>query len=150
YEFLRNSFAVPHRENKALRDGPHAALDINTVGEVPDSAWYTNRQRECRMTIEELKRGPGNAAPPVAGGPWRGGSAASDGVTPGLVIEDQRKNRYVLKFDPPDSPELASAADVIGSKAFYALGYNTPENYIVNFRREFLAIPEGVMWHDKE
>ena len=33
-------------------------------------------------------------------------------------------------------PGAASAADVIGSKAFYALGYNTPENYIVHFRRE--------------
>jgi hypothetical protein len=69
-------------------------------------------------------------------------------MTPGFVIEDERKNRYVLKFDPPDYPELASAADVIGSKAFYALGYNTPENYIVHFRREDLAIAKGVMWKD--
>jgi hypothetical protein len=35
---------------------------------------------------------------------------------------------------------------VIGSKLFYALGYNTPENYIVHFRREQLQITEGVMY----
>ena len=56
------------------------------------------------------------------------------------------KNRYVLKFDPPQYPELCSAADVIGSKIFYALGYNTPENYIVHFRREQLEITDGVMY----
>ena len=31
---------------------------------------------------------------------------------------------------------------------FYALGYNTPENYIVHFRRENLHISEGVKWRD--
>jgi hypothetical protein len=67
---------------------------------------------------------------------------------PGFVIEDEQRRRYLLKLDPPDYPELASAADVIGSKVFYALGYNTPENYIVHFRREDLTISEGVMWRD--
>jgi hypothetical protein len=53
-----------------------------------------------------------------------------------------------LKLDPPDYPELCSAADVIGSKFFYALGYFTPENYVVNFRQEDLAIPPGATWRD--
>ena len=52
----------------------------------------------------------------------------------------QQENRYLLKLDPPRYPELCSAADVIGSKFFYALGYYTPENYVVRFRRENLAI----------
>lgn len=148
YDFLLNSLVVPHREAKTVRHGAPKALNTNTLGEVPDSAWYTNRQRECRMTIEELKRGPGNTTPPSPAGAWRVTSAKSDGVTPGFVIEDEHKNRYVLKFDPPDFPELASAADVIGSKVFYALGYNTPENYIVHFRLETIEIPEGVMYRD--
>jgi hypothetical protein len=148
YDFLLNSLVVPRREEKLLRHGAPKALDVNTLGEVPDGAWHTNRQRECRMTIEELKRGPGNSTPPSPAGPWRVISAKSDGVTPGLIIEEERKNRYVLKFDPPDFPELASAADVIGSKAFYALGYNTPENYIVHFRREQIEIPDGVLYRD--
>ena len=131
-----------------MRQGARPALDVNTLGEVPDSAWYTNRHFHRRMSIEELKRGPGNSTPPNPQGVWRVIAAKSDGVTPGFVIEDERKNRYVLKLDPPQYPELSSAADVIGSKAFYALGYNTPENYIVHFRREQLGLSDGVLWRD--
>ncbi len=148
YDFLLNSLVVPRRAEKILQQGPLKALDANTLGEVPDGAWYSNRHRECRMTIEELKRGPGNSTPPSPAGSWRVISAKSDGVTPGFLIEDERKNRYVLKFDPPDFPELASAADVIGSKMFYAFGYNTPENYIVHFRPEQIEVPEGVWYRD--
>ena len=148
YDFLNNSFETPRREGKRPREDAHAALDANTLGDVPDSAWYTNRHYYHRMSIEELKRGPGNTAPPSSTGYWRIISAKSDGVMPGFVIEDEKKNRYVLKLDPPQYPELASAADVIGSKVFYALGYNTPENYIVHFTREKLEISEGVMWRD--
>jgi len=64
------------------------------------------------------------------------------------MIEDGKKNRYLLKFDPSDYPELCSAADVIGSKFFYALGYFTPENYVVRFHREDLTIPRGATWRD--
>src|SRR5262249_61466421 len=45
-------------------------------------------------------------------------------------------------------PELASAADVITSKFFYALGYNVPENYIVQFERSQLVIAENAMMKD--
>ena len=147
YDFLDNSFVTPRKEGKVVREGPHTAGDPNTLGDVPDNAWYTNRHYYHRMSIEELKRGPGNSTPPSAG-TWRIISAKTNGVTPGFVIEDDHKNRYVLKLDPPQYPEMASAADVIGSKALYALGYNTPENYIVHFRRENLEIAEGVTWRD--
>jgi len=148
YDFLENSFETPHRAGKAARRDPHPALNVNSIGGVPDSSWYTNRHFAKPMSLEELKRGPGNSTPPSADGPWRVISAKSDGVMPGFVIEDANKSRYVLKLDPPRSPELASAADVIGSKVFYALGYNTPENYIVHFKREKLHISEGVKWRD--
>lgn len=148
YDFLENSFVTPRKEGKESRQGPHPALDPNTLGDVPDSAWYTNRHYSRRMSIEELKRGPGDSTPPSPHAAWRVISAKSDGITPGVAIEDEHKNRYLLKLDPPRYPELPSAADVIGSKAFYALGYYTPENYIVHFRREALQVPEGVMWHD--
>ena len=149
YDFLDNSFVTPSRERKAAKSGPQPALDVNTLGEVPDSAWYTNRRWLQRMSIAELERGPGNTTPPSPNDTWRIVSAKSDGVTPGFVIEDGRKNRYLLKFDPPRFPELCSAADVIGSKFFYALGYSTPENYVVRFRRETLALSGDVTWRDK-
>ena len=146
YDFLENSYVTPRREGKEAKRGPHPAANINTLGEVPDSSWYTNRHYFHRMSIEELQRGPGNSTPPIPMAPGALFRAKSDGVTPGFVIEDVHKNRYLLKFDPPQYPELCSAADVIGSKIFYALGYNTPENYVVHFRREDLEIGDGVMY----
>src|SRR4030095_13569163 len=90
----------------------------------------------------------GNSTPPKPNDTWQIVAAKSDGVTPGFVIEDRNKNRYLVKFDPLGSPEMSSGADIIGSKFFYALGYFTPENYVVHLRRENLAIKEGVTWRD--
>src|SRR5262245_37373552 len=149
YDFVQNRFVVPAQQKNARKEGPVPAANINTLGEVPDSNWYTNRHGQRRMSIAELQRGPGNTTPP-ADGPWQIVAAKSDGITPGFVIEDQQKHRYVLKFDPPDFPELASAADVISSKFFYALGYNTPENYVVHFHSENLTIADGVKWRDAD
>lgn len=149
YDFLDNSFVTPRREGRVVHEKATPARDVNTVGDVPNSTWYTNRHYYRRMSLAELKRGPGNSTPPSSHGTWRVVSAKSNGVMPGFVIEDEKKNRYVLKFDPPSQPELASAADVIGSKFFYALGYNTPENYVVHFSREKLEIAPGVMVHDE-
>jgi hypothetical protein len=148
YDFVENRFVIPDQEEKARKEGLSSAGNINTLGEVPDSNWYTNRHWLRRMSIAELQRGSGNTTPPDANGAWQIVGAKSDGISPGLVIEDQQGQRYVVKFDPPDFPELASAADVISSKFFYALGYNTPENYIVHFRREKLTIAAGVKWRD--
>ena len=148
YDFLENSYVTPGRERKTIKLGIQPAMDVNTLGEVPNNAWYTNRHGSRRMSITELERGPGNTTPPSNDGAWTIVGAKSDGVTPGFVIEDARKNRYLLKLDPPDYPELCSAADVIGSKFFYALGYSTPENYVVHFRQEDLEIPAGATWRD--
>ena len=131
YDFLYHSFGWHPQE------GP--SLAVNTLGEVPDSAWYTNRHVSRRMSEAELVRGPGNHRPPDVSGKWRIISAKTDGVTPGFMIEDATGSRFLLKLDPPLYPELASAADVIGSKFFFALGYNTPENYVVRFRRDQLV-----------
>src|SRR5882724_9521876 len=149
YDFLANSYVTPKREGKDAKRAPRPATDVNTLGEVPDSAWYTNRHAFRRMSIPELQRGPGNTTPPRPGGPWAIVGAKSDGVTPGFVIEDENKHQYLLKLDPPDFPELCSAADVIGSKFFHALGYYTPENHVVRFRRENLEISSGVNWRDQ-
>jgi hypothetical protein len=148
YDFVEQSFVVPHVEKHVERSRQDVALNCNTLGEVPDSEWYTNRHALHPMSIEDLVRGSGNSNPPEADGKWMVISAKNDGVTPGVVIEDDHRNRYLLKFDPPDYPELASAPDVIGSKFYYALGYNTPENYIVYFRPDQLVLTEASSWKD--
>jgi hypothetical protein len=112
---------------------------VNTLGEVPDSSWFTNRIGSRPMFVEELVRGPGDSHPPEDGA-WTVVSGKNEGITPGLVIRDSAGRRYFLKFDPKSNPEMASAADAIGCKFFWDLGYNTPENYIVTFARDRLRI----------
>jgi hypothetical protein len=140
YDFFRNTFFQPGKEVVKAGRVPRAGA-VNTLGEVPDSAWYTNRRVE-KMTTEELARGPGDANPPSIKGRWKVLSAKQEGVTPGFIIEDAMGRRYVLKLDPVGYPELATGADVVGSKFFHALGYNVPENYIVRFTERQLELNE--------
>jgi hypothetical protein len=135
YDFFQNTLFEPVKDEK---HAPCPSEGVNTLGEVPDSAWYTNR----RLTLDEMRRGPGVSRAPSMDKPWSVVSGKNEGITPGLVVKDGAGRRYFLKFDPMSNPEMASAADVIGSKFFYALGYNTPENYIVYFTRGQLAIDE--------
>jgi hypothetical protein len=71
-------------------------------------------------------------------------------VTPGFTLEDERGRRYLVKFDPLTNPEMASAADVISSKFFYALGYYVPENYVFYFRREQLTVAPNATLTDAD
>jgi hypothetical protein len=146
YDFLWHTFATPGDKNTAARE--IRAQDVNTLGEVVEGSWYEKRHGRRRMTAAELAAGPGASAPPAPGS-WTVVSAKTEGITPGFLIQDGTKRRYFLKFDPPGYPELATAADVIGTKFFYALGYHTPENYIVYFDRSRLRLQPGVRFVDE-
>ncbi len=57
-EFFTNQFTRPGDRQPSR--GVIEAQNTNTLGEVPDSPWFTNRHGRNRMTIEELVAGPGN------------------------------------------------------------------------------------------
>lgn len=141
-DFYKNSFHDKGERNNVWKVYP--SQGVNTLGEVPDNAWYTNRHWQHRMSEAELAIGPNKTGAPDPSGPWIVTSVKAEGVTPGFSIRDARGRRYLLKFDPPTNPEMATAADVIGAKILYALGYNVPENYIVRFDRSQLQVRPGV------
>jgi hypothetical protein len=109
------------------------ASGINTLGEVPDNAWFTNRHGRIRMTRAELQRGAGNENAPQP--PFVVVGAKTEGITPGFRMQDSAGRLFFVKSDPVCCPELATGSEVVGSKFFYAIGYNTPENYIVKIRK---------------
>jgi hypothetical protein len=121
FDFLYNSLA-PHKPSH------HEARGINTIGEALDSEWYTNRHGKTRMSLDELRRGPNGLEPPQP--PFEVIDGKNEGINPGFQMRDARKRLFFVKFDPPGHPGLATAPDVIGTKFFYAFGYNTPDNYI--------------------
>ncbi len=133
YDFIENTFL-----DAGDKDG-RRAVNLNTVDEVPDSSWFTNRIGRDAWTTEQIARGADTGSGP-APGPWTIVGAKSEGVTPGLTIRDTAGATYFVKFDPPSNPEMASGAEVISTKFFYAFGYNTPENYVATLRRDSLVI----------
>ena len=44
------------------------AVNVNALGEVPNSSWYTNRHAHERMSMEELLRGPNQGSSPNTSG----------------------------------------------------------------------------------
>lgn len=132
YDFLENTFSAPGDKNLK------AAVNVNTLGEVPDSSWFTNRHGKSPMSIEDLVRGPDHIGPPVA--PWHVIRNKVGGITPGFTITDSRNYTYQIKFDPLTNPEMATSAEVICTKFFHAFGYFVPENHIVSFSRDRLQI----------
>jgi hypothetical protein len=145
YDLFSHIFGQPGE--KRSKEGRIKARDINTIGDVLDGAWYEARHGRRNMPIPELVAGPGDRTPP-AEGQWTIISAKTEGVTPGFLVKDARGELYFIKFDPIRYPELATAADVISSKFFYALGYHVPENYIVHFSRDRLEIGKSATVRD--
>lgn len=138
YDIFYNQFGDPG-ERQPKQGQPIAAKGVNTLGEVPDGEWYVNRHYHRRLSLQELQQGP-PGDPPSLQGKWTVVSAKNEGVTPGFTVLDSTGRKFVIKFDPANYPELATAADVIGSRFFHALGYHVPVNHIVHFNLDDLVL----------
>jgi hypothetical protein len=72
YDFVVNTFAGPGEERDVR------AMNVNTIDEVPDSSWFTNRIGRRQLSIDEIVRGPDSlpACHWKAGSSRRGSRAA--------------------------------------------------------------------------
>jgi hypothetical protein len=137
YDTLENSFSWPGDRTPNVR-----AQNVNTLDEVPDSTWFTNRAGARPMTVDELLKGADATAGPAAGS-WHVVSAKGDGVTPGFTVRDAAGVVWFLKFDPPGYRGMATGTEVVVSKLFWALGYHVPEVHLASMRPEQLTIDEA-------
>jgi hypothetical protein len=133
YDFLHQSLRPETRP-------PTSAGATNTLGEVPDSEWFTNRHGKVRMSRQQLQRGPSSADSPLP--PFTVIGGKSEGVTSGFRMRDSRGDVFFVKVDPLRNREMTSASDVILSKFFFAIGYNTPSNSIVFARVSDFSLSE--------
>ena len=120
------------------------ARDLNTVDEVPDGQFYANRAGRMPLTPELVARAANTASGP-AEGPWTIVDAKSDGITPGFTMRDRNNDLWFLKFDPPGWRGMATGAEVIASKLFWAVGYHIVEYYIANLVPSNLVIGKDTM-----
>ena len=127
YELVFNLFVNSGHKPSGVR-----AKNINTIDEVPDSSWFTDRIGSGTLTNEELVRGPNVGAPPDPS-KWVLIREKTSGVHPGFTAIDARGETWFLQFDPVHAPEGATAAVSIASKVFWALGYNQVESFLTTF-----------------
>jgi hypothetical protein len=131
YDLAENLFGKPGDKTLNVR-----AQNVNTIDEVPDSSWYTNRSG---LTPELVAQGPNQTNGP-AEGPWTIIAGKNDGVTPGFTMRDTQGKVWFIKPDPPGHPAMATGTEVAVTKLFWALGYYEPETHIATLRRDNLVI----------
>jgi hypothetical protein len=137
WDLIENLFSSPGDTVVGAR-----ARNVNTIDEVPDGAWFTNRAGVRPLTAADVGRGPGSGQGPSEGR-WAVVSAKSDGITPGFTIRDQKGAIWFLKFDPPGYRGMATGTEVTVGRLLWALGYHTPEFAITSVRLDALEIAEG-------
>jgi hypothetical protein len=115
------------------------AEDVNRLGKVPDSSWFTNRIEH--LSSQELRAGPGGGdSGPEDFRPWTIVGMKSGGRNPGFVFADTRGRRYICKFDKVGAPVIATAAGPVAARLLWALGYFVPDDRAVFFERGDLVI----------
>jgi hypothetical protein len=129
-----------------LFGGDHVAhaSNVNSLDEVPNSSWFTNRIGLFRVSPGEAARGPLTSLGPDRSGQWTVVRAKTEGVTPGFNIRDARGDVYVIKFDPPGHLGMATGAGVISGRILHTIGYNVPEDRVVHFDRDQLVVGSDV------
>ena len=146
YDIFEHSFVRPltrvldpSRWIRNATRNPHEALNVDEQDTVRlPSTWWQPRVGFRPVGVDQVLRGPGPGGP--RGGTWTVTRAKTQGVTPGFFIKDADGARFIIKFDPPSCPEMATGADVVSSYLFWAAGYNVPSNTIVHFRAESLLV----------
>ncbi len=148
YDFVEHTFLPP------VRPVDRPAMNVNTLDEVPDSSWFTNRIGRERLSREALVRGPDRLTRPAIED-WPIVAGKAEGVQPGYRVQDPDKHLWQIEFDPPAHPEMASAAEVIGTAFYHAFGYHVVEVYVADIdpaririaptaRMRSPALPTGV------
>jgi hypothetical protein len=91
YDFLRQSLS---------RDPPVPAPAgaVNTLGEVPDSDWFTNRHHRRRMSRKQLQQADSTKGIPV--GPFTVTNGKIDGIGKGFQMQDAKGQHFFIKGRP--------------------------------------------------
>jgi hypothetical protein len=124
------------------------AKNVNSLDEVADSAWFTNRIGAREMSIAELSQGACDKNkrldPDRAGdATWVIDKGKANGSSPGFRVVVPKAGKFMFKADGP-VPEHASAASVVGATAYNAVGYFTSCEQVVYFKRSLLKLNPGL------
>jgi hypothetical protein len=134
YEMTNNLFVISGHKPSGLR-----AKNINTIDEVPDSNWFTNRIGTTTVTVDDIVRGPIRGAAPDPSR-WVLIREKTSGSHPGFTARDAKGETWFLEFDPTAYPEGATGAVAVATKIFWAFGYNQVESFLTTFDPKHVEI----------
>ncbi|MCI0617407.1 hypothetical protein L0244_30915 [bacterium] len=134
FDLTYNLFTHPGDPTPNVR-----AQSINTIDEVPDSSWFTNRNG---LTPQMVAKAVDTSAGP-AEGKWTIIASKNDGISPGFTIKDSAGTVWFIKFDAIGFRTMSTGTEVAVSKLFWALGFNVPEYHIARLDPANLEIAEG-------
>ena len=144
HEFYRYSYHYNTYYERTVRlfklEQQKRARGVNSLDEVPDSTWFTNRIGARDVTPDEIRRGPGSGEAPDKHLPWTIESAKEGGTAIGFRVTDARGVKFILKFDQKHAPEVETGADVVAQRLLWAAGYNVAEDHVVYFTRGDLKL----------
>jgi hypothetical protein len=152
WDGMDNSIFRPLAEVFAVNPGGQA-VNANSLDEVADSAWFTNRIGVRPLSIEELKAGACEPSELLAGeaalpGSWLIDKGKSNGASLGFRVNIPGKGKYLFKTDPKGQPERATAASVIGAAAYDAVGFFTSCEQVVYFKPSVLKLTPGLRYEN--
>lgn len=125
------------------------AVDVNSMDEVPDSSWFTNRLGVRPVTAEQLRR---NACSPdqlldpdhAPDRSWLIDKGKTSGSTPGFRVVIPGKGKYMFKVEATGLPERQVAATVVGEAVYWASGYNASCEQALLVRPSIFALEPGL------
>lgn len=123
--------------------------NVNRFDEVPDSNFFTNRHGRKPLSSSELEKGAAVIGGLDPGEEVRIYKGKFGGVSPGFFIKNSKGEKFLLKFDPLDSLELSTGAEVVASRFMHAIGYNVPEYTLAEIKKEQFTIESGAKIRDE-
>src|SRR3989442_12388804 len=87
YDFLENTFMNP-ADTANIR-----AENVNTMDEVPDSSWFTNRILARPLSVEQIARGPFTGDGPTKAS-WRALRGKAGGPKPATTTREGKQAPY--------------------------------------------------------
>jgi hypothetical protein len=132
------------------------ARNVNSMDEVPDSAWFTNRIGAKPMSVDEFARGACEARvildDPTEDGVWVVDQGKMNGSSAGFRVNIPGKGKYLFKSDQEGptqtGDERPTAASAIGATAYNAVGFFTSCEQIVYFKPSALKLTPDLKYAD--
>jgi hypothetical protein len=147
-EYFANIFVIKRIDRLLLLKDQELAHNINSLEEVPDSSWFTNRIGVRVVTPQEAAKAADTGGPPRP--PLTVIGAKVGGGNPGFLIKDGTSRKFLVKFDTQQNPELQTSVGVIVNRIFWTAGYNVPSDHVFEFRKDALQIAPDATYTDPQ